>query len=635
MQKAHHLKERIDYRNFTIGLLLLCFSYFIFQFFNNQYTIWSVDDFWFAHRIYEFKNGLPYRDFSPYKTVLGYYLLLPTMTLGHDALTPLLYTKQFIALLNTVCFAITGYWLTHFFEKRAVLISLLILMSTLFVLLYSTNIRVDLLSYWFCLFSVLFLLNNRFIWAGITLGIGFLISQKVIWYIAASDSALALYWLFVARHRTIFWGAVLFNLSLVIIVGLYIAFWSCFAGLHNVLHNLFYDAYIMFQLDAYDSTRRFFWGYTLSHNPFVFLLSPLALITLFVRPPNDTLFQKRFFIVVYASVIMFCLIPYKQVFPYYMLTTLPAFILLYAAFFSWLNIVLQTKSPIPIHIIGTEGVWGFIILYCISFLYINIIFVLPPICLFIGLFALLLGVKMTSHTKTTLLVATPAFLYIILFFIGIAYPFVLLFHTLKESSGQYQQSMVRLTQALLQDGSDYLAGIELIYNKNQPIPGMRHLDVPALSYLYNPTEKLAKAMLASLYHTPDISIDKAIHYLENSQVKFYVNNYRMNVLPPKIKKYLNANYAHFWGSIYLYSPIVQPGSQRIQIKFPGHYRVETSASNVIIDNNSLKPNQIITLSRGFHQSLATTQYRLRLQEETITPLLHQNDQKDRWLVMLG
>src|SRR6185437_4668730 len=162
---------------------------------------------------------------------------------------------------------------------------------------------------------------------------------------------------------------------------------SWFAGLQTVLHNMFYEAYIMFQLDTYDSVRRFFWGYTLAHNPFIFSLWPLSLLTLFVSPAHDTLWDKRIFIVVYTFVILFCLIPYKQVFPYYMLTTLPAFILLYTAFFSWIIALLQNPSAITIHIIGKEGVWGLIILYCFSFLYINIIFLLQPICLSIGLIA--------------------------------------------------------------------------------------------------------------------------------------------------------------------------------------------------------------------------------------------------------
>jgi hypothetical protein len=620
--------------NYTTGILLLCLVYFIFQLFNNQYTIWSVDDFWFAHRIYQFKNGIPYRDFSPYKTVLGYYLLLPTMTFGQSVLTPLLYTKQFIALLNTLFFAISAFWLNRFFSKPAIFTTLLLLISTPFVLQYSTNIRVDLVSFWLCLFSVLFLLNNQFLWAGITLGIAFLTSQKVLWYIEASDLALGAYWLFAARRKTIFFGAILFNLALVITVAMYIAIWSWFAGLQTVLHNMFYEAYIMFQLDVYDSTRRFFWGYSLSQNPLVFLLWPLSLLTLFVSPANDALQGKRIFIVVYASVILFCLIPYKQVFPYYMLTTLPAFILLYTAFFSWMYALLQNKPPITIHIIGKEGIYGLILLYCISFLYINIIFVLPPICLFIGLIAILLGIKITRETHSTLSVATPAILFAILFFLGMVYPLVLLAKTLTTSSGRYQRSMVQLTHALLQEGGDYLAGIELIYNKNQPIPGLRHLDVPALSYLYNPTEKLAKAMLASLYHTPDISIEKAIHYLDNSSVKFYVNNYRIRVLPPKIKAYLTANYAHFWGSIYLYAPSIQPKTKAFYIKFSGKYLAECS-SNIEIDHIKIKPNSTLELTRGIHTSLTKTPYRLKLQEENITSFLKPEDKKDQWLMVLG
>ncbi|MBV8801752.1 MAG: hypothetical protein JO131_02070, partial [Gammaproteobacteria bacterium] len=487
----------MEARLFRYMIGILCLTYFSFQLFYNQYVQWSVDDFWFAHRIYEFASGIPYRDFSPYKTVLGYYILLPTMLLGHDALTPLVYTKNFIALLNTGLFAIAAYRLQRLFSVTAVCTTLTLILSSHFVLSYSTNIRVDLLGYWLCLFSVLFLLENQFLKAGITLGIGFLMSQKVLWYIAASDIALGIYWLTVMRNRTIFFGALLFNLALLIPIGIYIVFWSGFAGLSTILHNMFYEAYIMFQLDSYDSTRKFFWTYTLIHDPFIFLAWPLFFLTFFVKTHKDDLFSKRIFIFTYAIVILFCLIPYKQVFPYYMLTTLPAFILLYSAFFSWLYTLLN-DNVLSTHFINKKSIWLFIIVYFIYLIDIKIIFQLPSTCLFLIIIPFLLGLKMTSNHRTTLLVATPAFILITIIMMGIIYPLAFIIKDIWDYPRQYQKSTVQVTEALLKDGSDYLAGIELIYNKNQPIPGLRHLDVPALFYLYHPTPKLATAMLASL-----------------------------------------------------------------------------------------------------------------------------------------
>jgi hypothetical protein len=619
-------------RFFGLAIILLCFAYFVFQLINNQYATWAVDDFWFAHHIYKFKDGIPYYDFSPYKTVLGYYFLLPTMTLGHDAITPLQYTKNFIALLNAGLFALTGVWLSKYFSKSAILITLALLMFTTFVLNYSTNIRVDLLAYWLCLFSALFLLDNKFIWAGVLLGVAFATSQKIVWYLAASDIALGIYWVLIARNKKIFWGAVAFNLVFLLSVAIYLGIWSWLAGFHNVMSNVFYEAYIMFQLDTYDSTRRFFWQQILISNPFVFLLCAGFIITLFVSPRNDKLLDKRIFIATYAAVILFCLIPYKQVFPYYMLTTLPAFILLYTAFFSWLFELLQDSTPPKLHLIDSSGVWGLIAIYLFYFIYMNICFVIPPICLLIGVIPILIGLKITSTSRSTLSVATPALITIIIFFLGLLYPLTLSIQTIWRFPGNYQRSMTQLTETLLQSGGDYLAGIELIYNKNQPIPGLRHLDAPGLVYLYHPSPKLAPTMLASLDHTPDITIEKAIYALDASSVKFYLNNYRINALPDEIKNYLSTHYAHFWGSIYLYAPTVKPGKRTVDIKFSGDYLM-TAKINIQLDAVTVKPHTIIKLEQGRHISNAATTYRLKLQEKNLSAQLNPTFEKDNSVVM--
>src|SRR5579862_9282386 len=105
---------------FIIGLTLACLCYLGFQLFYTYFATLGVDEFWFSHRIYQYKNGVPYRDFAPYKTVLGYYLLLFPMTLSHELLTPLFYTKNALALLNSLLFFISAIWLKRIFPKPAV-----------------------------------------------------------------------------------------------------------------------------------------------------------------------------------------------------------------------------------------------------------------------------------------------------------------------------------------------------------------------------------------------------------------------------------------------------------------------------------------------------------------------------------
>lgn len=66
---------------FILALLTLSLGYLLFELFFNRYASLRIDEFWFAHVIYQYKNTFPYRDFSPYKTVLGYYLLLYSLVL--------------------------------------------------------------------------------------------------------------------------------------------------------------------------------------------------------------------------------------------------------------------------------------------------------------------------------------------------------------------------------------------------------------------------------------------------------------------------------------------------------------------------------------------------------------------------
>lgn len=495
---------------FMLALFLLCAAYFLFELFFNSHTMITVDEFWFAHRAYEYKSGLPYRDFSPYKTVLGYYFLLLPMLLVHGIFNTLIATKHLIALANAAIILFAADWLTKYFSKAAVLTSVFLLLSSQTFLTYSTNIRVDLFAYWFCLFAFLYLLDKRFIIAGILLALGFMTSQKTIWYIAATNAALLMNWLTVERTRDYFFSIIKCNLTLIYLIGLYLLGWSNIAGFHAVFANIFQDASAMYQLDWYDSARALYWKVIITHNPLLFLLAPFTLLTI-----GD---KTRRFATIYALTILICLIPYKQVFPYYMQVTFPAFLVLYASFFSWL---------------------------------------FP-----------LIGSRFYNVMLVTAL------------FILSLYPFTQFTTQLPNINNQYQRAHVQTILNLLNNETDYVAGIELIYDKNQPIAGLRHLMGPAVDYLYQPTAKLKTVMLPSLYEDPSATQDSVIKALENSKVKFYINNYRMENLPPKIKQYLANNYTHLAGSLYIYAPLATPNQPILHLLFSGNYSINGHIQNM-------------------------------------------------------
>jgi hypothetical protein len=158
---------------------------------------------------------------------------------------------------------------------------------------------------------------------------------------------------------------------------------------------------------------------------------------------------------------------------------------------------------------------------------------------------------------------------------------------------------------------------------------MRHLMGPAIDFLYAPKPELKAVMLASLYEDPNASKQSVINAWSQSSVKFYVNNYRMRALPHEIKNYLNSQYAHWWGSIYLYAPLVSKGRQTIALKFPGEYQLEsTKQQSITINGHAYQNGAILHLEKNHITSIAPFDYRLKLIPNMDTPSAA--FQKDDW-----
>jgi hypothetical protein len=216
------------------------------------------------------------------------------------------------------------------------------------------------------------------------------------------------------------------------------------------------------------------------------------------------------------------------------------------------------------------------------------------------------------------------------------YPGILLYEKLFKINGSYQKAMLKTMNTLLQDNSNYIAGIELFYDKTQPIAGMRHLMGPAIDYLDHPTENIRRAMLASLYEDPHATMDSIIATWKKTAIKFYVNNYRMEALPEKIKNYLKTEYEHYWGSIYLYAPSVFHGKNKLVLKFSGKYYIESPLHDKIILNNMpYYTHSTVYLRKGIYRSQATVNYRLKLiPNQSITYLnpIFATDQPEKMLI---
>ena len=387
------------------------------------------------------------------------------MLSGGSILQTLLFTKDSFALLNMFILFTSALWLTRFFSRIGVLSSLAILISAEIVISYSTQLRVDLLGYWFGFFSLLLLLEKRYYLAGLLIGCGFITTQKIIWYLFASNCALGIHWLIYQRRLNSIKPIVNFNLACAAVIILYLSFWSLLADWNTVINSVFHEAAAMYRLDWYDSTRKLFWQNIILGNPLLFLLWPISLFSLFITYKNDGSYSSRLFIVSYALVILLCLMPYKQVFPYYMQVTIPVFFVLYVALTSWLYGLFHSNTVTQL-LIKPFSLWIMLALYLTGILFCILEFNLPLPYLLIVMIPISLMMYVTTQKMAGL------HFHIMLItgiFMGFIYPFTLIPAKLAGLDGAYQKANLQTIQTLLLEGGDYVAGIELIYNKSQPI----------------------------------------------------------------------------------------------------------------------------------------------------------------------
>jgi hypothetical protein len=495
---------------------------------------------------------------------------------------------------------------------------LLIILASQLFLVYSADLRVDMLASWCCLISVLLMLDGRYRWAGVWLGIGFLVSQKIIWYGIAANGALAICYLLTTEQRDIRRALVGFNSALVLTLALYVACWSCLADVRTVLHSVFYEAYTQLSIQYYAASAYVYWQAILRDGPLLFLLWPLTLLTLFDVRLREAANPRRVFIFVYATIALLQMISYRQFFPYNSVFLVPAFFLLYAEFFTWVLVLWREPVSQPV-VIFTWRQWQVLYLgYSLWVVGIVSYFQLAPLYLLIVIVPLVLWLRVTQPLPWFTLAQQSVLQWLVMITVLVAGVFNPLARTLAYAvalKGEYQQDMIRLAQVLLQDGGEYVAGTPLLYNQAQTVVGLKNLIAPAINYLYTADPALVPVLLPALDMEPRTE-RQVMQDLMRHPVKLLVNNDRIALLPPSLQRYLHSEFEHYWGSLYLYSPTILPTATHFSLKFTGHYQLETAASEpVMIDGRTYLPFRRIALQRGEHYTEAKAAYRLRLQPD--------------------
>ncbi len=289
-----------------------------------------MDEFEGAAAVYRLLSELPYRDFAPYKTVLGYYLQLPLVALPLSTWSVLLLVKFQMAAMAAAALAMSAWLLRGVFDRRAITAALAMLFSMSTFLERSAELRVDMLTGAAGLLSLVSLLARRPLSAGVIAALSFLISQKgVIFFIAAAAGILLVAVTEGSQSRHWRQLAIGFAVGGVSLVFLYVAAWSAVAPLATIMDATFASAARQARLVDYSDIRIRYWLQTLTRNPLFYAFAIMTIvwlgrITYRARSPREA------FLLGYSVAIAALAIAHNQPWPYFFVIILPVAFVIHA-----------------------------------------------------------------------------------------------------------------------------------------------------------------------------------------------------------------------------------------------------------------------------------------------------------------
>lgn len=347
MERAGDLVEA-HYLRFVAGLVL---------FYATVELIYAIrlplvmDEFDGAYEVYRLLRELPYRDYAPYKTVLGYYLNLPAAILASEVWQRILLLKTELVLINVVALTAAAVFLRRVVSGAAVVLALALLIVNTAFLERSGELRVDMLTAWAGLASLLLLLAGRPAWAGAACGAGFCISQKAAFYFAATNAAMAAE-LLRSRTRRALSDLLVFNAAFGMTLGIYVGFWSLFSS--SVVRTTFLSALGAGTVPAYGIRMRF-WTQIIARNPMYFVITAAALTVLAVSVIRGRGGRRHLLVLVFAAAVLAQMIVYSQPWPYHFVIMLPTIFVLHAVHFDSARTPQRPFGLPALFLLGTIG----------------------------------------------------------------------------------------------------------------------------------------------------------------------------------------------------------------------------------------------------------------------------------------
>ncbi len=340
-------------RRFTAIVAALCLLYLALEFVYIATLPLVMDEFQGAYSANLLATGIPYRDVTPYKTVLGYYLQLLPMQLSDNTWSRLIATKLFIAALTAGGVFVVARLLAEQFRRSAVCLATLLLFCVSTFLERSAELRVDMMTSLVGVLSLALLLNRRFVAAGALAGTSFLISQKGVYCLVAGGLACGVHWLLFERTRQSFRNGAHFVLAAIAPIGLYVAGWASVSSLSSVVQSVFF-AHTDIAFDELYNIRGY-WFQTWGRNPYFYGVAVLALGILCTRETTGRGGYRDGILLTYGAAMLALGLWHKQPWPYFFVLVIPT---CYVLVVSFMDAQLEREGRLSPTFLGIFFVFG-------------------------------------------------------------------------------------------------------------------------------------------------------------------------------------------------------------------------------------------------------------------------------------
>jgi hypothetical protein len=403
---------------FALGTASLCAIYLLLQVLYVTRLPFVMDEFQGADTVVDLLRRVPYREYLPYKTLLGYYLQLPALLLGGLPWNGLVLTRLEMAFLNTGALCAAAVVLQRFYSRAAVTLGLAFTVLMSDFLERSSEIRVDMLTAWAGMFSLLAILAQRWMLAGLLAGLGFLVSQKGIYYCLAGAAA-CIVWGLQLEGRPRPTALLRFGAGAAVSLSVYLAFWAGISSWEAVYQAVFVTPQVVAFGDLYD-IRVAFWFQTISRNPAFYAIGLIGCVHLMRGSADRPALVRDRTLLAFALVLLTLAVLHRQPWPYFFVLIIPTLLVVAVSFFDR-----HLRAPAEAEVRAASLVF--------------------PVLLLLGLLPPLRRIPVN----------------------------------LARDNG-FQREMVELTDCVVGPGEGYLAGTDMVINDRQPVGSLRWVDARRL-----------------------------------------------------------------------------------------------------------------------------------------------------------